>query len=100
MEKLTMNKLFAVLALGAIAGLTALPTLVAAEGMDPAKMTCAEFSAMDSAGMMTAVGEMHKASPDSAMAMDDAAMTTAMDNTVKACEGKPDMMAMDAMMMK
>lgn len=95
-----MNKLYTVLALGAIAGLTALPTLVAAEGMDPAKMTCAEFSAMDSAGMMTATDEMHKASPEGAMAMDDAGMKMAMENTMKGCDGNPDMMAMDAMMMK
>jgi hypothetical protein len=95
-----MKNLFTAFALCAVAGLSAVPTLVAAEGMDPAKMTCAEFSAMDSAGMMTAVDEMHKASPDSAMAMDDAGMKTAVDTTMKSCEGNPDMMAMDAMMMK
>ena len=78
----------------------AAPSLGLADEMDPAKMTCAEFSAMDMDGMMKAVDAMHKASPDAAMAMDDAAMKMANEHTMKACEGKPDMMAMDAMMMK
>lgn len=78
----------------------AAPTVSLAEGMDPAKITCAEFSAMDMAGMMKAVDEMHKASPDAAMAMDEDMMKMANENTMKACEGKPDMMAMEAMMMK
>ena len=78
----------------------AAPSLGVAETMDPAKMTCAEFSAMDMDGMMKAVDAMHKASPDAAMAMDEDMMKMANDHTMKACEGKPDMMAMDAMMMK
>ena len=95
-----MKNLFHALALTAIAGLSVVPTLALAEGMDPAKMTCAEFSAMDAAGMMKAVDEMHKASPDAAMAMDEAAMKMAGEHTMTACDGKPDMMAMEAMMMK
>ena len=71
-----------------------------AETMDPAKITCAEYSAMDMDGMMKTLDAMHKASPDAAMAMDEAAMKMANETTMKACEGKPDMMAMDAMMMK
>lgn len=68
--------------------------------MDPAKTTCAEFGKMDMDGMMKAVEMMHKAGPDAAMAMDDAAMKMANEHTMKACEGHPDMMAMDAMMSK
>ncbi len=90
------------IALTLLAASFAMPTLSFAESHapDPMKMTCAEFSAMDMEGMMGAVDAMHKASPDAAMAMDDAAMKMANEHTMKACEGKPDMMAMDAMMMK
>ena len=84
----------------ALAILATLAAPVWAEEMDPAKMTCAEFSAMDMAGMMKAVDAMHKASPDAAMAMDEEAMKMANDATMKGCEGKPEMMAMEAMMMK
>jgi hypothetical protein len=96
-----MNTLNLTVALSLLASSFALPTLALADTMmDPAKMTCAEFTAMDATGMMAAVDAMHKASPDAAMAMDDAAMKMASDHTMKACEGKADMMAMDAMMMK
>lgn len=95
-----MKNLFRVIAVTAVAGLSIVPTLAAAEDMDPAKMTCADFSAMDSAGMMTAVGDMHKASPDGAMAMDDEAMKMATETTMAGCKDHPDMMAMDAMMKK
>lgn len=72
----------------------------AADTMDPAKMTCAEFEKMDHDGMMKALDMMHKAGPDKDMAMDDAAMKMAGEHTMTACKGKPDMMAMDAMMSK
>jgi hypothetical protein len=78
----------------------ALPTLSFADDMDPAKMTCAEFQAMDMDGMMKATEAMHMASPDAAMKMDDKMSEEAMKMTMTQCEGKPDMMAMDAMMMK
>ena len=78
----------------------ALPTLSFAEGTDPAKMTCAEYSAMDKDGMMKATEAMHMAGPDAAMAMDDKMAEEAVKTTMTRCEGKPDMMAMDAMMMK
>jgi hypothetical protein len=84
----------------ALVGAVALPTLSFADEMDPAKMTCAEFSLMDKDGMMKATEAMHMASPDAAMAMDDAMAEEAMKMTMTHCEGKPDMMAMDAMMMK
>ena len=77
-----------------------LPSLAFAEDMDPAKMTCAEFSAMDATGMMKATEAMHMAGPDAAMKMDEAASTEAMKMTMDHCKDKPDMMAMDAMMMK
>ncbi len=95
-----MKNLLRVIAITAVAGAFVAPSLALAEEMDPMKMTCAEFSAMDMDGMMAAVDAMHKASPDAAMAMDDEAMKMANENTMKACEGKPDMMAMEAMMMK
>lgn len=78
----------------------ALPTLSFAQEMDPAKMTCAEFAAMDKDGMMKATEAMHMAGPDASMAMDAAMAEEAMKMTMAQCEGKPDMMAMDAMMMK
>lgn len=68
--------------------------------MDVSKLTCAEFAAMDSEGMMKTIDMMHKASPDAAMAMDEAAMKMAGEHVMMGCEGKPDMMAMDAMMAK
>ncbi len=83
-----------------LAGAFALPTLSFADEMDPAKMTCAEYSAMDSDGMMKATEAMHMAGPDAAMKMDDAMAEEAMKMTMTHCDGKPDMMAMDAMMMK
>ena len=96
-----MNILNRTVALTLLASAFALPTLALADDMmDPAKMTCAEFSAMDATGMMAAVDAMHMAGPDAAMAMDDEAMKMANEHTMAACEGKPDMMAMDAMMMK
>jgi len=55
---------------------------------------------MDSDGMMKTIDMMHKASPDAAMAMDEAAMKMAGEHVMMGCEGKPDMMAMDAMMAK
>lgn len=95
-----MKKSLALLALTGFVGAFALPTLVLADDMDPAKITCADFAKMDMEGMMKTIDAMHKASPDAAMAMDDEAMKMANDHTMKACEGHPDMMAMDAMMMK
>ncbi|HQU68428.1 MAG TPA: HdeA/HdeB family chaperone [Albidovulum sp.] len=78
----------------------ALPALSFAEEKDPAKITCAEFEAMDSAGMMQAVEAIHKAGPDGAMAMDAAKTEEAVKMTTERCTGKPDMMAMEAMTMK
>lgn len=84
----------------ALASALALPSLTLAEEMDPAKMTCKDFAAMDMAGMMKATEAMHMASPDAAMKMDAAKTEEATKMTMTHCEGKPDMMAMDAMMMK
>lgn len=85
---------FTLALLGAFSG----PAL--AEDMDPAKLTCAEFMAMDTDGMMKAVDAMHMASPDAEMKMDDDQMKMANEHTLKACEGHGEMMAMEAMMMK
>lgn len=97
-----MNILNRTIALTLLAGSFALPTLALAEShaADPMKLTCAEFGAMDMEGMMAAVDAMHKAGPDAAMAMDEEAMKMANDATMKGCDGKPEMMAMEAMMMK
>lgn len=93
MMKLTVTTLV-------LAAAFAVPSLAFADEMKADKMTCAEFSAMDMEGMMKATEAMHMAGPDAAMAMDAAASEAAMKMTMKECEGKPDMMAMDAMMMK
>ncbi len=95
-----MKHLLSAMALTACVGAFAVPTLVAAADMDPKTMTCADFSAMDMDGMMKAVEMMHAASPDAATAMDEAAMKMANDHTTTACDGHPEMLAMDAMMMK
>ena len=95
-----MKTLLKAIAPTALAGAFAAPTLVLADEMDPKTMTCADFAAMDTAGMMKATDAMHAASPDAAVAMDAAGAKMAMEMTMKGCEGKPDMMAMDAMMMK
>jgi hypothetical protein len=84
----------------ALAAACTFPALAFADDMDPAKMTCAEYQAMDKDGMMKATDAMHMAGPDAAMKMDDAMAEEAMKMTMANCEGKPDMMAMDAMMMK
>ncbi len=90
------------LALGTLALFSAfaLPTLSFAQQTDPAKMTCAEYSAMDKDGMMKATEAMHMAGPDASKMMDKAMTDEAIKKTMTNCEGKPDMMAMDAMMMK
>jgi len=95
-----MNILDRALAVSALAVALAVPSLALAADMDPAKMTCKDFSAMDSAGMMKATDALHMASPDKGKKMDEAGMKAAMEATMKACKGHPDMKAMDAMMMK
>lgn len=84
----------------ALLATAALPSLALADGMDAAKMTCAEFSAMDKDGMMKAVEAMHMAGPDASMKMDAAKTEEAMMKTTETCKDKPDMMAMEAMTMK
>jgi hypothetical protein len=88
------------LTITALALAATLPSLALADDMDPAKMTCAEYSALDKDAMMKATEAMHMAGPDASMAMDEAKTEEAMTMTVEHCKDKPDMMAMDAMMMK
>ncbi len=72
-----------------------------AQDMDPAKMTCSELAAMDSAGQMHSVEAMQMAAD--AMATEAGtevmASTMTMEETtaavLKACEGMADSMAMD-----
>lgn len=82
-----------------LASTLALP-LFADDMMDPAKMTCAEFEKMDAPGMAAAIEALHMAGPEAKMMMDDAAKMTANEHIMAACKGKPDMLAMDAMMAK
>lgn len=90
------------LALGTLALVSAfaLPTLSFAQQTDPAKMTCAEYSAMDKDGMMKATEAMRMAGPDAGKMMDTAMAEESVKKTMANCAAKPDMKAMDAMMMK
>lgn len=47
----------------ALVAAAAVPSLALADEMDPAKMTCAEYSALDEDGMMKATEAMHMAGP-------------------------------------
>lgn len=92
-----MKRTITILALVAAA---ALPSLASAQETDPAKMTCAEYSAMDKDAMMKATEAMHMAGPDASMKMDAAKTEETMMMTAERCKDKPDTMAMEAMMMK
>jgi hypothetical protein len=73
---------------------------VFAAGMDAAKMTCKDFDAMDSKGMMDATMAVKKGAMDDKMA-DPMKAKMSDEDTMKmiaaSCKGKPDMMVMDAM---
>ena len=84
----------------ALVAAAAVPSLALADEMDPAKMTCAEYSALDKDGMMKATEAMHMAGPDASMKMDEAMAEEPMKMTTEHCKDKPDMMAMEAMTMK
>jgi hypothetical protein len=110
-----MSKFFKFIAVTGLVSGIALSASAESHGGNLAKITCAEFTAMDADGQMEAMDAMHTMvdematdemasddATDDAMASDDAtddamasdqmmAMTTA-------CESAPDMMAMDAMM--
>jgi len=80
--------------------LVGLSVPVFAEGMDAATMTCKDFTAMDAKGMMDATMEVKKGAMEDKMA--DPMKTSmgdedAMKMIAAACDGKPDMMVMDAM---
>lgn len=110
----------------ALSGVFAVPAFAQDSGMAAEKMSCAEFTAMDADGQMKAVETMQMASDNMAsgemksgemtsgqmemgqtssgemksgeMASGDSMMSDDMVAAVaKACEGHPDMMAMDAM---
>jgi hypothetical protein len=91
------NALYA--AASAIALLAGAPAF-AEDAMDASKMTCKDMGAMDEAGMMHATTAIKEAAMKDEMAdkakmeMSDADMMKMIE---KACDGKPDMMAMDAM---
>ncbi len=89
----------------------AVPAYAANHSMDATMMTCAAFTAMDAEGQVKSMQAMRKALDEMAldkmmpdeMAPDAAAsdeMTSdKMTAIASACEGNPDMMALDAMMM-
>lgn len=93
-----MKSLFQCLAATAL--VIGLSAPVFAAGMDAAKMTCKDFAAMDSKGMMDATMAVKKGAMDDKMADPMKAKMgdeDAMKMIAAACEGKPDMMVMDAM---
>jgi hypothetical protein len=88
----------AIVALGLAA---ALAGPVFAEDMaDVSKMTCKDYAAMDSDGMMKATMAIKEAAKSDAMA-EKAKVEMGDEDLMKAimasCDGKPDMMTMDAM---
>ncbi len=114
----------AIMATG-LAAATAIPAFAASHDTDMAKATCGEFAAMDTEGQMAAMDAMHMAADEMAsdemssdamasddssteeMASDDAAtddmasddmMAEEMTEIAAVCDGKPDVMVMDAMM--
>lgn len=76
----------------------ALPSF--AQAMDPAKMTCKDYTAMDAEGMKKAMTDLKAAAMADTMA-DPAKMKMSDEDMMKmmsaACDGKPDMMMMDTM---
>lgn len=73
-----MNILIKMMAVGGLAVASAAPVFAEAHMVDPMTMTCADFSAMDSAGMMTATQSM-----DMVMAMSEEEKTAAMAMTAE-----------------
>jgi HdeA/HdeB family len=89
------------LAFAALVAIAALGVPAMAETMaDASKMTCGDFAAMDKDGMMKATMAIKEGAMKDAMAdkmkleMSDEEV---MGSIMKSCDGKPDMMAMDAM---
>jgi hypothetical protein len=89
-----MNTLFKMIAAAGVIAGSAAPVLAQDTMADPMTMTCAEFSAMDSAGMMAATQSM-----DMVMAMTEEEKTAAMamtaeEKTAKMAENDAAMAAM------
>lgn len=80
-----MNILIKMMAVSGLAVASAAPVFAEAHMVDPMTLTCADYSAMDSAGMMTATQQM-----DAMMAMTEEEKTAAMAMTA---EEKTAMMA-------
>ncbi len=89
-----MKTLFAFAAAAALAAAFTAPAF--ADAMAADKMSCKDFGAMDSAGMMKATTEMKMALPKDSM---EAKMADdkAMEKVMAGCKGHDDMMAIDAM---
>ena len=111
-----MRNFYQVIAAAGLVAAFALPANSASHDVDLTKLTCAEFTAMEADGQMTAMDAMDEMSDEmasdemaseevtsedassDAMASDDAMAADQMTAMKTACEGSPDMMAMDAMM--
>lgn len=94
-----MKRTLTLLAAVGFAAFAAAPVL--ADGMaDASKMTCKDMGAMDAKGMMDATMAVKKAAMEDKMA-DKTKMEMSDEDTMKmiekSCDGKPDMMVMDAM---
>ncbi len=94
-----MKRSLHLLAIVAFGSAMAVPAL-AQDAMDASKMSCKDYSAMDADGMMKATTDLKTAAKDNSMA-DPKKMEMSDEDVMKmiqsSCEGKPDMMAMDAM---
>jgi hypothetical protein len=101
----------AALAMASLLGTLAASPLVAQDATSPDSMTCADYMAMDPDGQMQAMEAMEMASSEGMMAEGadsmeaeepiadgDGMMEEHMAAMGAACDGNPDMMAMDAMM--
>lgn len=93
-----MTSVYTAFAAGLLAVALATPSL-AQEAVDPAKMTCKEYTSLDATAMMAATTAI-KSDPMAMEEMRALSDTDAMAKMMKDCEGMPDMTLMDAMHMK
>ena len=99
----------AIVVTGLVAAL-AFSAHAANHSMDATMMTCAAFTAMDAEGQVKSMQAMRKALDEMALdkmmpeemapdaAASDATVSDEMTAIVLACDGNPDMMALDAML--
>ena len=73
--------------------------LAAQDAVDPAKMTCKDYLALDAEAMMAAT-KTFRADPMAASMLGDISDDEAMTKLMAGCEGMPSMTLMDSMHMK